>query len=158
MRSHLRPIWGYARPCEAISYQRPWFYSIWRIIIFDAVRGRNDLKLIEVVKDTVAFRLIFVFQVLLWFSISTWFPQNISTHGSKVWLNAMEVHIVWKSLKMSHLQIWHFPPIFVLLKLTLFDRNFQVFKNSSKLTTLAIFAFLNILAILTIFGYFGYFG
>ena len=34
-------------------------------------------------------------------------------------------------------QFWHFPPIFVLLKLTclvtLFDRKLQVFKNSSKL-------------------------
>ena len=39
-------------------------------------------------------------------------------------------------------EFWHFPPIFVLLKLTclvtLFDRKLQVFKNSSKLTILGI--------------------
>ena len=45
-------------------------------------------------------------------------------------------HIVWKSPKMSHLNlsILAFPPIFVLLKLTclvtLFDRKLHVFKNS----------------------------
>ena len=35
-------------------------------------------------------------------------------------------------------EFWHFPPIFVPLKMTclvtLFDRKLQVFKNSSKLT------------------------
>ena len=40
-------------------------------------------------------------------------------------------------------QFWHFPPIFVLLKLTclvtLFDRNHQVFKKSPKLTIFGIF-------------------
>ena len=40
-------------------------------------------------------------------------------------------------------QFWHFPPIFVLLKMTcqvtLFDRKFQVFKNSPKLTIFGIF-------------------
>ena len=52
-------------------------------------------------------------------------------------------HIVWKSPKMSHLNFWHFPPIFVLLKLTclvtLFDRKLQIFKNSPKWTILGIF-------------------
>ena len=49
---------------------------------------------------------------------------------------------------MSHLnfQFWHFPPIFVLLKLTglvtLFDRKIQVFKNSPKWTILGIFNYL----------------
>ena len=51
-------------------------------------------------------------------------------------------HGVWKLLKMSHfnfdiLTFWHFPPIFVLLKVTclvtLFDRKLQIFKNSPKL-------------------------
>ena len=49
-------------------------------------------------------------------------------------------HCVWKSTKMSHL---HFPPIFVLLKLTclvtLFDRKLQVFKNSPKWIIFVIF-------------------
>ena len=40
-------------------------------------------------------------------------------------------------------QVWHFPPIFVLLKLTclvtLFDRKLQVFKNSPKGTIFGIF-------------------
>ena len=54
-------------------------------------------------------------------------------------------HIVYKLLKMSHLifLFWHFPPIFVLLKLTclitLFDRKLQVFKNSPKWTIFGIF-------------------
>ena len=51
------------------------------------------------------------------------------------------LHIVWKSLKMLHLQF--FPPIFVLLKLTclitLFDRKLQVFKNLPKWTIFGIF-------------------
>ena len=41
------------------------------------------------------------------------------------------------------IRIWHFPPIFVQLKLTclvtLFDRKLQVFKNSPKLTIFGIF-------------------
>ena len=41
------------------------------------------------------------------------------------------------------LQFWHFPPIFVLLKLTclviLFDCKLQIFKNSSKWTIVGIF-------------------
>ena len=41
-------------------------------------------------------------------------------------------------------QFWHFPPIFVLLKLTylvtLFARKLQAFKNSPKLTFLVIFS------------------
>ena len=40
-------------------------------------------------------------------------------------------------------EFWHFPPIFVLLKLTClvteFDRKLQVFKNSPKLTLFGIF-------------------
>ena len=51
-----------------------------------------------------------------------------------------------KLLKKSHLnffEFWHFPPIFVLLKLTclvtLFDRKLQVFKNSLKWTIFGIF-------------------
>ena len=40
-------------------------------------------------------------------------------------------------------EFWHFPPIFVLLKLTclvtLFDRKLQVFKNSPKWTIFGIF-------------------
>ena len=40
-------------------------------------------------------------------------------------------------------KLWHFPPIFVQLKLaclvTLFDRKLQVFKNSPKLSIFGIF-------------------
>ena len=40
-------------------------------------------------------------------------------------------------------EFWHFPPIFILLKLTclvtLFDRKLQVFKNSPKWTIFGIF-------------------
>ena len=40
-------------------------------------------------------------------------------------------------------EFWHFPPIFVLLKLTclvtLLDRKLQVFKNSPNCTNLAFF-------------------
>ena len=40
-------------------------------------------------------------------------------------------------------QLWHFPPIFVFLKVTclvtLFDRKLQVFKKSPKLTIFGIF-------------------
>ena len=48
-----------------------------------------------------------------------------------------------KITKNVALEFWHFPPIFVLLKLTclvtLFDRKLQVFKNSPKLAILGIF-------------------
>ena len=56
------------------------------------------------------------------------------------------LHIVWIVLKMSYLiffLFWHFPPIFVLLKLTclltLFDRKLQIFKNSPKFTIFGLF-------------------
>ena len=43
----------------------------------------------------------------------------------------------------DHLEFWHFPSIFVLLKgnflVTLFDRKLQIFKNSPKLTIFGIF-------------------
>ena len=56
-----------------------------------------------------------------------------------------QVHIVWKSIKMSHLNfsISAFPPIFDLFKLTclvtLFDRKHQFFKKSPKWTICGIF-------------------
>ena len=47
-----------------------------------------------------------------------------------------QCHIVCKLLKMSHLGFWHFPPIFVLFKLTylvtLFYSKLHIFKNSPK--------------------------
>ena len=59
----------------------------------------------------------------------------------------------------SKCRIWHFPPIFVLLKLTclvtLFDRKLQVFKNSSKWTIfghfLSIFVLLKLTCLVTLF-------
>ena len=49
----------------------------------------------------------------------------------KVWMTL--THIVWKLLKMSHFSSWHFPPFFILLKLTylvtLFDSKLCVYKN-----------------------------
>ena len=53
-----------------------------------------------------------------------------------------EEKFIIKSAK-QHLEFWHFPPIFVLLKLTclvtLSDRKLQVFKNSPKWTIFGIF-------------------
>ena len=50
------------------------------------------------------------------------------------------LHIVWKLLKVSHLNFyfWHFPPNLSCL-VTLFDRKLQIFKNSPKWTILGIF-------------------
>ena len=60
-------------------------------------------------------------------------------------LNFKQCHIVWKLLKMSHFQFWHFLPIFVLLKLTylvtLFDQKLQVFKNLPKWTNVNVARF-----------------
>ena len=54
-------------------------------------------------------------------------------------------HNVWKLLQKVSFYKWHFPTIFVLLKLTclvtLFDRKLQVFKNSPKWTIFGIFIF-----------------
>ena len=59
-------------------------------------------------------------------------------------------HSVWKSPKCRIwiFEFWHFPPIFVLLKLTclvtLFDRKLQVFKNSPKWTIFKHCGFLSL--------------
>ena len=49
----------------------------------------------------------------------------------------------YSKCRISIFECWHFPPIFVLLKLTclvtLFDRKLQVFKNSPKWTIFGIF-------------------
>ena len=61
------------------------------------------------------------------------------------------LHIVQKSLEMSHLdfQSWHFPPIFVLLKVTslvtLFVHKVQVSKNSPNWTIFGIFMYIRTL-------------
>ena len=57
------------------------------------------------------------------------------------------IHSKWPKSSLFHiLEFWHFPPIFVLLKLTclvtLFDRKLQIFKNSSKQTIFGIFNWL----------------
>ena len=48
-----------------------------------------------------------------------------------------------KTTQTVAFEFWHFPPIFVLLKLTflvtLFDRKLQVFKNSPKWIIFGIF-------------------
>ena len=50
---------------------------------------------------------------------------------------------LFKKTQNVAFEFWHFPPIFVLLKLTclvtLFDRKLQVFKNSPKWTIFGIF-------------------
>ena len=50
---------------------------------------------------------------------------------------------ITQNVAFEFLEFWHFPPIFVLLKLaclvTLFDRKLQVFKNSQKWTFFGIF-------------------
>ena len=84
---------------------------------------------------------------------SVWLKKCSVTIGSIIHINVIptifnlqkhffkiqdQMHSVWKSPKMSH-----FPPIFVLLKLTclvtLFDCKLQVFKNSPKWTIFGIF-------------------
>ena len=49
----------------------------------------------------------------------------------------------YSKCRIGIFKFWHFPPIFVLLKLTclvtMFDRKLQVFKNSSKWTIFGIF-------------------
>ena len=49
----------------------------------------------------------------------------------------------YKKCRISIFEFWHFPPIFVVMKLTClvtsFDRKLQIFKNSSKWTFLALF-------------------
>ena len=40
------------------------------------------------------------------------------------------LHSVWNLLKMSYLESWQLPSFFVFSKVTLFDRNLKVFKNS----------------------------
>ena len=68
-------------------------------------------------------------------------PIYFGAKNSKFPIAILFLHIVWKLLKIF--QFWHFPPIFVLLKLTclvtLFDRKLQVFKNSPKWTIFGIF-------------------
>ena len=50
---------------------------------------------------------------------------------------------ITQKVAFSIFQFWDFPPMFVLLKLTclvtLFDRKFQIFKKSLKLTVFGIF-------------------
>ena len=50
---------------------------------------------------------------------------------------------ITQNVAFEFFEFWHFPPIFVLLKLTclvtLFDRKLQVFKNSPKWTFFGIF-------------------
>ena len=50
---------------------------------------------------------------------------------------------ITKNVAFQVFVFWHFPPIFVLLKVTclvtLFDHNLQVFKNSPKWTIFGIF-------------------
>ena len=52
-------------------------------------------------------------------------------------MSVSKLHIVWKLLKMPHLNFGSFHHYFVLLKLTclvtLFDRKLQLFKNSPKM-------------------------
>ena len=90
------------------------------------------------------FRIVVIFQIfdcsIFWiFPIFSIFP-NVSSFS-----HFFAFSIFWKLLKMSHLnffKFWHFPPIFVLLKLTcqvtLFDSKIQVFKNSPKWTIFGI--------------------
>ena len=58
-------------------------------------------------------------------------------------INMFTVAHCLKIIQNVAFEFWHFPPIFVLLKLTclvtLFDRKLQVFKNSPKWTIFGIF-------------------
>ena len=67
-------------------------------------------------------------------------PNQVSQHWKNEWFHAS--HCL-KITKKFAFEFWHFPPIFVLLKLTclvtLFDRKLQVFKNSPKWTIFGMF-------------------
>ena len=85
---------------------------------------------------------------LLWWFLSMQNYQNWII--MKFWReNSYDIFLLlhngWKWLKMS--QFWHLPSIFVLLKVTclatLFDRKFQIFIKSPKLTILGIFNFVH---------------
>ena len=86
----------------------------------------------------------FFFQLLLRkLTVFENLPKKVSVYNTskKSWkttshsLKINQNHNVWKSAQMSHFQFLHFPPTFVLLKLTslviLFDYKLQLFKNSS---------------------------
>ena len=68
--------------------------------------------------------------------------HNLNPHQPQLNLKAQCLKIT-QNVAFELFQFWHFPPIFVLLKLTclvtLFDRKLQVFKNSPKLTVFGIF-------------------
>ena len=119
--------------------------------------------------------LFYVFLNDLWFSKVSWLSTNKINEGGKIglrrilsWRNPISIskkanfhknviydgfsgliphtHIVWKLLKMSHLNFFNFclfHQFLVLLKLTclvtLFVRKLQVFKNSPKWTIFGIF-------------------
>ena len=107
-----------------------------------------------------------IFKCLTKFEDTPTFPRNGRLFGAQNWQRASLIPSLWEttlkyfplnnkpSKKITmfenyskcHIWIvlfWHFPPIFVLLKVTclvtLFDRKLQVFKNSPKLTIFGIF-------------------
>ena len=70
-----------------------------------------------------------------------------SSHSLIQWLAYIWAKLIlfknYSKCRIWILEFWHFPPIFVLLKLTclvsLFDSKLQVFKNSPKWTIFGIF-------------------
>ena len=83
------------------------------------------------------------------FCVEQIFCQKIESHESyqSCFPNSCTIHsTVFENhpkCLISIVQLWHFSPIFVLLKLTclvtLYDRKLQVFKNSPKRTIFGIF-------------------
>ena len=87
-------------------------------------------------KEKGILQLVFHYEYT-WVLLPTW---NFSKMKEDILLTVFENHPI---CRIWIFQFWHFPPIFVLLKLTclvtLFDRKLQVFKNSPKCTIFGIF-------------------
>ena len=77
---------------------------------------------------------------------------DFTTIQVRIWILAFSINFCLFKIELSgntvwqvsfHFHFWHFPSIFVQLKLnrlvTLFDRKLQVFKNSPKWTIFGIF-------------------
>ena len=76
-----------------------------------------------------------------WLSHEYYVSDNVGPNC--ILLNSFTLFENYSKRRIWILSFWHFPPIFVLLKLTclvtLFDRTLQVFKKSPKLTIFGIF-------------------
>ena len=98
------------------------------------------------------------FSLVLFLLLLLYFPQKIRSNncrdslkkGLLILLQSLRMTLTKSTVFENHqkcriwfFRFWHFPPIFVLFKVTclvtLFDRKLQVFKNSPKLAIFGIF-------------------